>query len=122
MDNEKVYEEIKRLNFEDLLWLIFVFLSLLNIYGDYDDKKYLLTNDVKYKKESNKVFTFTLIVAFFIYLYFFARNYNAYKKASPEQKNLYLIKLLGSAFFIAGAICLLYFQINQNSFVGSPAL
>ena len=30
--------EIKRLDFEDFLWVVFMILVGLNIYGDYDDK------------------------------------------------------------------------------------
>lgn len=121
MNEENVYGEIRRLDFENFLWETFIILSLLNIYGDNDDKKYLQSKDNKYKEKSNKIFTFTLIVTFFIYVYFFLRNYNSYEKATESQKNLYLIKLLGSAFLIAGVLCLLYFQTRQTSFIGSPA-
>lgn len=41
MDNKNVFEEIKRLNFEDFLWIVFIFLSITNIYGDYNEKEYL---------------------------------------------------------------------------------
>lgn len=119
MDYEK---DIKRLNFEDLLWILFAILSLLNVYGDYDEKKFLKSNDKKYKNEANYVFTITLIVTFFIYVYFFLRNYKNYEDASKEEKDLLLIKLLGSAFLIAGVLSLLYFQIHQKNFIGTPAL
>ena len=33
--------EIFRLNFEDLLWFLFIILAILNIRGDYDEKKYI---------------------------------------------------------------------------------
>lgn len=122
MNYENLYKEIERLNFEDLLWLTFAIISLLNIYGDYDDKEYLKKHDNKYKDESNKVFTFTLIVSFFIYIYFFLRNYKNYEEIDQSQKKLYLIKLLGSAFLIAGVISLIYFQVKQSSFIGSPAI
>lgn len=122
MSEENIYKEIKRLNFEDMLWFIFAILSILNIYGDYDDKAYLKTHQQKYKMEANKVFTITLIFTLLIYIYFFLRNYKNYEQATIEEKRLYTIKLLGSSFLIAGIICLLYFQIKQNSFIGSPAL
>lgn len=122
MVDEKVYKEIRRLNFEDFLWIIFAILCLLNVYGDYDEKQYLKSHDNKYKEESNKVFTLTLIVTFFIYVYFLLRNYKSYENIDENQKRIYLIKLLGSSFLIAGVLCLLYFQIRQNNFTGSPAL
>lgn len=122
MVSNNVIDEIGRLNFEDLLWILFIILSLSNIYGDYEEKEYLKTNNYKYKNTSNHIFEITLILTFFIYIYFFTRNYKAYEKESEEDKQLYSIKLLGSLFLIIGILCLIYFQTNQKSFVGSPAL
>ena len=114
--------ELKRLNFEDALWIIFAILCFLNVFGDYLEKEYLKTDINNYDKQSNEVFTFTLIVTLFIYIYFFLRNYNIYKNVSQQQKSLYSIKVMGSVFLIAGVICLLYFQKNNKSFIGSPSL
>lgn len=115
-------EEINRLEFENILWLIFAIVCLLNIFGDYEEEMYIKSNDYKYKNNANKVFELTLSVTFLIYVYFAIRNYNALNKASDEMKGLYEIKLLGSIFLIAGVVCLLYFQFNQKNFIGSPAL
>ncbi|MGN1378790.1 MAG: hypothetical protein ACI4XR_00085 [Bacilli bacterium] len=122
MNNSEVINELKRLNFEDFIWIIFAILSILNIYGDYNSKEYLITKKNTFEKKSNYIFEITLIITFFIYLYFFLRNYKFYKKASFEDKKLYFIKVLGSSFLIAGVICLIYFQTNQSNFIGSPAI
>lgn len=118
----EINEEIKRLNFEDILWVVFIVISFLNIYGDKLQKDYLINNDDKVNKNANNIFIFTIIVSFFIYLYFLNRNYNFYLKASVEQKRLYEIKLFGSVFLIAGTLCLLYFQIKNTSSIGTPAV
>lgn len=122
MYNDEISSELKRLNFEDFLWIIFAILAFTNIYGDYNDKEFLITNNPSFQIKSNTIFEITLLVTFFIYLYFLKRNYNFYKKASSENKELYFIKLLGSSFLIAGVICLIYFQTKQRAFIGSPAL
>lgn len=122
MYNKNVFDEINRLNFEDFLWILFAVLALINVYGDYNEKEYLETNNNNFEEKSNKIFEITLIITLFIYIYFFIRNYKAYEKASTEEKNLYTIKLLGSSLLIAGILCLLYFQTKQTSFIGSPAL
>jgi hypothetical protein len=119
---ETTIEELKRLKFEDLLWLLFAFLSFLNIYGDDLQKKYLNTSNKELEDKSNQVFLFTLGVTFLIYLYFFIRNYNAFKNTSLENKKLYTIKVLGSSFLLAGIICLIYFQKKNQSFIGTPGL
>lgn len=122
MYNYEVLSELNRLKFEDFLWLVFAALCVINVYGDYNDKEYLKTNNNYYKNKSNIIFEITLIITFFIYIYFFARNYKFYQKVSDNKKDLYSIKLLGSSLLIAGSICLIYFQIKQTSFIGSPAL
>ena len=94
----------------------------MNVYGDYKEEEYLKTNNQVFENQSNNIFEITLIITFFIYVYFFIRNYKFYEKASEEDKSLYLIKVLGSSFLIAGIICLIYFQTKQTSFVGSPAI
>lgn len=122
MYDTNTLEELKRLKFEDFLWIVFGILCFLNVYGDYNDKEDLLTHNKYYKSNSNKIFELTLIITFFIYLYFLSRNYKFYKKASFKDKNDYYIKLLGSSFLLVGVICLIYFQTKQSSFIGSPAL
>ena len=120
--NDDILSKINRLNFEDLIWIIFIFLSVANIYGDKLEKDYLKTNNKKLDKNANIVFEIILIVTFFIYVYFWQRNYKDYKSASKENKNLLMIKLLGSSFLIAGIICLLYFQTKNSGFIGTPAI
>lgn len=122
MNNDETLNELERLNFEDFLWIIFAILCLANVYGDYNEKEYLKTHDFNFEIKSNQVFELTLIITFFIYIYFFIRNYKFYEKVSEEKKQLHLIKLLGSSFLLAGVICLIYFQFHQTSFIGSPAL
>lgn len=115
-------KEIFRLDFENFLWFLFIILSFLNICGDNDDKKYLRSGKVYYSRQANHIFTFTLAVTFFIYLYFFVRNYKMYESVSDSQNKIYLIKLLGSSFLMAGNIYLRYFQNKESSFVGAPAI
>ena len=117
-----IEKELKRLKFEDMLWIIFGMLCFINVYGDNIQEKNLFINSKALENKSNKVFTFTLIVTFFICIYFFNRNYNNYKKAPKRKKELYTIKVLGSLFLIVGVICLIYFQTNNESFVGAPSL
>lgn len=102
MYNDEVLSELNRLKFEDFLWLVFAALCVINVYGDYNDKEYLKTNNNYYKNKSNIIFEITLIITFFIYIYFFARNYKFYQKVFDDKKDLYSIKLLGSSLLIAG--------------------
>ena len=121
MDSNEI-SELKRLHFENVIWIVFAGLCVLNILGDNDEIFYIERNDVSYKNEANTIFELTLTMTFFIYLYFFNRNFKQLNKASSDKKALYEVKVLGSIFLISGIICLIYFQKRQTSFEGSPAL
>ena len=117
-----INDEINRLHYESFLWIIFVLLAILNIIGEYNEERLLITNNQVYKKKANEIFLVTIIVTLAIYFYFIRRNASAFKEASEQDKEDYFIKLLGSSFLIAGAICLLYFQGKRTSFIGSPSI
>lgn len=114
--------ELSRLDFENFLWIVFIFLGIGNILGDISDQAYIKTKDQFFKENANKIFEITLTITFIIYIYFFIRNYAFYKRASEREKTDYFIKLLGSTLLLVGAICLIYFQFKEDSFEGSPAI
>ena len=112
--------EVKRLKCENIIWLVFASVCIINIVGDNEEIKYVLTNDSSNKQKANKIFETTIFVTFIIYIYFATRNYYALKEAA--NKPLYNIKLIGSLLLIAGIICIFYFQVKQRNFIGSPSL
>lgn len=122
MFNNDNISKIKRLKFENILWILFAVLCIMNIMGDVNEIDFIDTNNKNFKNKANLFFETTLKITLLIYTYFFIRNYNAYIRASKEEKRLYSIKLLGSSLLIAGILCLIYFQTSQDSFTGSPSL
>lgn len=113
-------DEMKRLDFENILWVIFIGLGILNIVADNYQKEFICSKNKLLENTANKVFLFILVVSFIIYIYFLIRNINAYERASNEEKEIFSIKVFGSIFFIVGVLCLIYFQANQTDFIGSP--
>ena len=81
-----IESELKRLRFEDLLWIVFGILCFINVYWDKIQEKNLYINSNVLEKKSNNVFIFTLIITFLIYIYFFIRNYNSTKKHLMSKK------------------------------------
>lgn len=121
--NYKTKSEIDRLNFEDLLWIIFICLSILNIVANYYQKEYVISDYQYYEDKANNISIVVLSILVFVYLYFFTRNLNMYKNKYNEVTNADFIKVVGSLLFVIGTICLLYFQINSDdNFIGGPAL
>ena len=117
-----IEKELKRLNFEDILWCIFIILSILNIVSNKLQKDYVMTNHQYYEDNANNISVCVLSILVFIYLYFFLRNYRMYNdKESPT--NADFVKVIGSLLFIIGSLCLLYFQIHSDdNFIGGPAI
>jgi len=118
-------KEIIRLNFEDYIWGIFIFLSILNIVSNDNQKKYVISNNQYYEDRANNISILVLSILLIIYFYFFFRNYSMYnnKINDGEVTNEDLIKVMGSLLFVIGTICLLYFQINSDdNFIGSPLI
>ena len=66
-----INNEVERLDFESILWILFIVLGILNIYGNQEEKEYIETNNKDYEKKANKIFKITLSVTLLIYLYFF---------------------------------------------------
>lgn len=114
--------DLARLKFEDILFIIFIIAISFNIVANQYQKNYVNTGNKKSEKTANDIYLFVLIIVLLIYLYFIYRNYDAYKKASVNDKRIFRIKLLGSALLIAGVSCLIYFQINNPDFVGAPSV
>ena len=106
-------DELERLNFEDYIWIIFIILSILNIVCNKYQKEYVIRNNDRYEDVAKKISIIVLIVLFFIYLYFFLRNYNMYNSKVDATKEDF-IKLVGSLLFVIGTFCLLYFQVNSS--------
>lgn len=120
--NNNEFMEIERLNFEDILWIIFAGLCILNIISNNYQKNYVRSKNVYYEKRANKISIFVLTVLLLVYIYFFLRNYNMLNnkdKVNIEDK----VKLIGSFFFVIGVLCLLYFQVNsEDNFIDDSLL
>ena len=68
--NNNGFNDLARLNFEDFIWSIFIIIALLNICGDYCEKEYIKKHDYSFKNRASNIFSITVIITFFIYIYF----------------------------------------------------
>ena len=112
--NNEILGEIKRLNFEDILWVIFIILSILNIYSNECQKNYVISGFKGYEDDASEISIFVLWILVIVYLYFFVRNYSMYKDKGIMVSFEDVVKVVGSFLFVVGALCLLYFQVNSN--------
>lgn len=106
---------IKRLRFENYIWIVYLVIALGNIWADELIVKSIEEHEEKYDKLAKIIFLISLIVTLIIYIYFLNRNYNDYTNSNMKNKKTYEIRFLGSMFVFVGTFCFLYFIIKMPS-------
>ena len=117
-----ITSKINELEFEKILWLIFIFISALNIYGDNIEELFLINNDKQLEDNVKKIFTLTVFISLLIYLYFGYRNYRYTKNKVGEDYTLSCIRFAGSILIIVGTLFILYYNIKEQEPVGTPTI
>lgn len=105
-------EKIKELTFENYIWLLYIGIAIVNIYGDELIKKSIVEKDSSANREAMKIFKGILIINIGIYFYFLWRNYRDFKRYENDKK--YLVRMIGSILVLAGTFCFFYFQENLS--------
>lgn len=108
--------ELRDVTINEWIWVIFVILSLANIYGD-ELEKNSLKESLKHNETAKKIFTTTASIALIIYFYFVIDSYNKLRKTKNNNKNTNLqeISLLGNSLIFIGACLLIYFRISNKN-------
>ena len=111
----KENDELREVTINEWIWVIFVILSLANIYGDELEKSSLQENK-KHNDNAKKIFLVTASIALIIYFYFVINSYNKLKSAKNQNKDTKLreINLLGNFLVFIGACTLIYFNIKNK--------
>ncbi len=104
---------LRRLNFENIIWVVYIAVAAFSIYGDELIKRSVQANDRDADILARKIFIGILTVTTIIYFYFFARNYNDLKKYPNEET--YQIRFVGSVLMLVGITCFLYFQLSIST-------
>ena len=108
-------EELIRLNYENILWVIFIIGAILNIVADTLLEEFLITNDSNKEKQAKDIYVSVTILTILLYFYFLKRNYKFYVDAKMNNENttVEFIRFIGTIFLITGASLILYSQINE---------
>lgn len=108
-------EDLREVTINEWIWIIFVILSLANIYGDELEIHSLKEKHCRDKK-AKKVFLITASIALIIYFYFMKNSYNKLQKLKSQNKDTRLqeINFLGNTLVFLGALTLIYFNINNK--------
>ena len=110
-------DRIKELKIDEWIWIIFIILSAMNIFGDECEKRYCTTHIYPMKDTSHKVFTFTIFVSLLIYLYLeYQRCYHlSVAKVKHENILLWEVRCFGGFFVIISSILFLYCQVVEDA-------
>ena len=104
--------EIKQFTKGDIISIIFVLASVINIIASDKEKEYLFGNDIKDMKDANTIYIFVLLILLGLYIYFVKSNYQSYQNNNSQNN---LVRLYGSIFLLIGGLCFLYYRINDRN-------
>ena len=100
------YTEIKNFTKSDIVSIIFVIASILNIIASDKEKEYIISKDIKDKNTAYNIYIVVLSTLIVLYICFININYKTYK--NNQDKDNSLIRLYGSIFFLIGGLCAFY--------------
>ena len=103
---------LKELQIDEIIWIIFITISIINILGDEYEKDYCLNNNQQSLNTSKNIFTFTLFASLLIYLYILFQRYNKYK--NNPNNNLTKERLFASTLVVVASIIFLTCQLKDR--------
>lgn len=113
---KNINEQLQLLRNENLIWIIYIFISIFAIVSNHFEKQYDLTNDSESYKKFKTINICIFTIAFFIYLYFFVTIYGKLKnvKRTTERYRLTQAQLFGAILFLIGGVIYLIVEISEQ--------
>ncbi len=117
------YDQIKELVIDEWIWVIFIILSVLNIFGDEFEKDFYQENDNFKDQNAKNIFTFTVFISFLIYCYILYQRYNKTKLFHLQNKDTTIcdFRCLGSILVVIASIIFLCCQLKEKN-ASNPSL
>ncbi len=107
-------DRLKKLNdikVENFIWVIYIGIILLSWYANDKERKYLLYNDQRSKKEYQNLLILIFTILVFVYYYFAKDSYdslqNINENDSDKKKRLLFASFIGSALILISGIIFL---------------
>lgn len=100
--------KIAELNIDDMVWYIYIFISIAALYSNKLEKDYNITKDRKKLTEFHSINLVVLTIAFLIYCYFI---FMAYKRFNVNKNRNTMIGLISSILFLVGGGMFLYLEL-----------
>ena len=112
--NNKI-ERLNDIKVENFIWIIYIGIIILSWYANSKEKKYILYNDEKSKKEYQNLMIFIFTILLIIYYYFTKDSYEDIKKLNncdtKKKKILSYASFIGSLLILLSGIIYLTIAI-----------
>ena len=109
--------KVQELRIDEWIWVTFIILSVLNIFGDECEKDFCLKHDINKDKLAKKIFTFTVFVSLLIYSYLAYQRYSNLQAKWNTNQNTFLdeMRFFGSILVVVASFIFLYYQLETTS-------
>ena len=109
-------KEIKYINIENIIWIIYLFIILFNLYSNYLEKKYINNKDKEALIKFHRINETISFIIIFIYIYFLYISYKGIKdNKNKKLDNLLNINLVVSILFFIGGLLSFYTVKNIDT-------
>ena len=107
---------ISDLKIDEIIWIIFIFLNIINIVGDECLISYYKDNKLDKNKQAKDIFTFSVFITLNIYIYLLYKRYKVYEsnKIKNGDTKICGIRLFGTILVLVATVLFLYCQIEDK--------
>jgi len=110
---DDLQKQLKMISNENIIWYIYLFIVFFALFTNYLEREYFLTKDKRKKRYAQKINSTILIIAFFIYLYFFIIAFENSKNS--KNKRISFERLVVSLLFLFAGALAIYADIDEKS-------
>lgn len=115
--NDKL-DRLEDIKIENFIWVIYIGIIILSWYANSKEKKYILYNDQKSKKEYQNLMIFIFTVLVIVYYYFTNDSYDTIKKLNiydtDKKKKLTYASFIGSLLILISGFIFLIIAILDD--------
>lgn len=116
--NEKE-ERLKDIKIENFVWVIYIGIIILSWYANSKEKKYILYNDEKSKRQYQNLMILIFSILLIVYFYFAKDSYDDLKKINiydtDKKKRLLYASFIGSLLILISGIIFLIIAIEDDN-------
>lgn len=114
MNNSNKIHELK---IDEAIWIIFILLSIANIFGDECEKKYYQFDSFKDEEKAKLIFLISLVISFLVYCYMDYQKLEKYyvAKRKGDDTTICGLRLIGGTLVVVSTLLFLYCQVMEKS-------